>query len=358
MEWYADCIPSATQIISIQITQRDLEIMDGIDCHPLTANQLLKLSQMFESPFGHLRLMQRRLQKLSEAGYLNSWAYATTTSGCPHYYKLSRKGYRLLHGKDAILPGRRFFEAMAENHHYHTRALGDFLTHLFVTCHKNSVRIRHFSPENRLKIETGSGSLLPDAAFQLVTPDGKTFNYLIELDNGTERIRSTKAVESIERKIRGYDQHQGRFDSLDPQRYVVLFVMTRSSDRLQHIMQAVRQVMANPQRTVFLGTELQMFLNSDNPLEKQCLTDNRGRHRGIIPPLPRQQKTKPLMMPLSVKHRHKISLESASVQQAIAVASASCWKTRQNIEFRDSPNSCSPTPQICGLSQVSGWGLW
>ena len=55
------------------------------------------------------------------------------------------------------------------------------------------------------------------------------------LDNGTERIRSPQDVESIERKVRGYDLHQSSTPSFDHGRFVVLFVTTRSSDRLVHI---------------------------------------------------------------------------------------------------------------------------
>jgi hypothetical protein len=213
---------------------------------------------------------------------MRSWPYATT-GGSPHYFKLTRQGYRLLHEADDCLPGRRHFEPIAENRHFHTRALGDFLVHLIVTTHRQQVAVRNFARENALRIETGDVVLYPDCAFQLVTPDGKTFNYLTELDNGTERIRSDKAVESLERKLRGYDRHQGQYHAFDRRRYVVLFVTTRSAVRVTHILAAARGVMSNSKRTVFLGVELSKFLQNPDPVTQPCLVDNRRRHRAILP---------------------------------------------------------------------------
>ena len=40
--------------------------------------------------------------------------------------------------------------------------------------------------------------------------DGRTFSFVVEFDNGTERVRSKQDVESIERKMRGYDAHISR----------------------------------------------------------------------------------------------------------------------------------------------------
>ncbi|QDU52964.1 replication-relaxation family protein [Gimesia panareensis] len=268
---------------ALKLTERDTEILFYLDCHPLTVQQLFRLSQTFVAPFTQLRLLQRRLQKLTEAGYLQAWPYATTGVGTPHYFKLTRSGFQRLHGVQVELPRRRYFEAIAENHHGHTRALGEFLVHLLVTAHKQGVHVKNLVRENTLKIQAGDKALFPDSGFQLVTPAGKTFQYLVELDNSTERIRSNKAVESIESKLRGYDQHQGTFDSFEPDHYVVLFVTTRSSERLDHIMQAAKQVMANPRRTVFLGTHLPTFLACANPLDEVCLVDNRGRQRGLLP---------------------------------------------------------------------------
>ena len=272
----------ATKNRRLHLTDRDWEVLTLLDCHTLTAEQILRVSASFEEPFTRLRLTQRRLHRLEGSGYLRSWPYATTGSS-PHYYKLTRTGYRWLHGDDAAMPRRRYFEEIAFNHHLHTRALGDFLVHLIVSAHRQSVTVRQFSRENSLRIDVDRDTLYPDCAFQLATLSGRTFNYVVELDNGTERIRSTKATESLERKIRGYDRHQSQYSALDPRRYVVLFVTTRSSVRTDHILDAARSLMENPKRTVFLATELTALLSQPDPMIHPCLRDNHGRKRGVLP---------------------------------------------------------------------------
>jgi hypothetical protein len=275
-------VPRAKQRVGFVLTERDDDILGLLDCHPLTACQLLVLSETFDRPFPQLRLVQRRMQRLARAGYVRSWPLATT-GGSPHYFKLTRQAYRLLHGDDAPLPHRRHFEPMAPNRHMHTRALGDFLVKLHVATHRRGVLIERFAPENTLRLEADGIILFPDCAFQLRTLNGKTFNYAIELDNGTERIRSDKETDSLERKLRGYDRHQAQFHAYDPCRYVAVFVTTRSDQRLAGIMEAARRIMANPRRTVFLGTTLDAFLASNDPINESCFIDNRNCNRGLLP---------------------------------------------------------------------------
>ena len=112
---------------------------------------------------------------------------------------------------------------------------------------------------------------------------GRAFNFVIELDNGTERIRSPQDVESIERKVRGYDLHQSATPSFDHGRFVVLFVTTRSSDRLAHILQAATRIMRNPRRTLFLGVTLSAFLNHDKPLTAPLFMSPTGRQQSLVP---------------------------------------------------------------------------
>lgn len=267
----------------LHITDRDLELLAAIDFHPLTAEQLLRLSGTFHEPFTQLRLLQRRLKRLSDAGFVRSRPFATTTGASPHYFKLTRMGFRALHGDQEPVPTRRFFEEIAPGHHHHTRCLGDFLVHTLVHAGLCGATLRNFTRENDVRIEADGLTLFPDCTFQLALPSGQVFRYLVELDNGSERIRSAINTESIERKIRGYDAYQSRFDALDPLRPVVLFITTRSSERTRHILDAARQSMNNPNRTVFLAAELRTFLNATDPLRDVCLTDNRDRKRGLLP---------------------------------------------------------------------------
>lgn len=272
----------ATRNQRLHLTDRDWEVLTLLDCHPLTAEQILRVSASFENPFTRLRLSQRRLHRLESSGYLRSWPYATTSSS-PHYYKLTKTAYRLLHGDDAVMPSRRYFEEISFNHHLHSRALGDFLVHLIVSARRRRITVRELARENSWRIDVDGDFLYPDCAFQLATPTGKSFNYVVELDNGTERVRSTKATESLERKIRGYDGHQRQYSALDPRRYVVLFVTTRSPIRTDYILQAACTLMENPKRTVFLAIELDAFLSETDPFVHSSLRDNRGRRRGLLP---------------------------------------------------------------------------
>lgn len=282
-------------------TPRDYEILGAIDRCPLTASQVLKLSQSFAQPFTHERLVRRRLQVLAEAGWIRSWPYAIASrGGSPHYNKLTRTGYRLLHGDDVKLPSRRHFEATAAGHHHHTRCLAEFIVQLTIAARKNHIVVRHFARENATKLETDGFTLFPDCVFQLLTPAGRTFNFMVELDNSTETVRSRLDVESIERKIRGYDQHQSQFtDSRDPRRYCVLFVTTRSTTRLNHILDLAGMVVTNPRRTVFVGVSLEDFL-SGNPFRDAIQRDHRGLKRTLIPNIDTAKRPTTSMTPATI----------------------------------------------------------
>jgi hypothetical protein len=267
----------------LHITDRDLELLGAIELHPLTSEQILRLGSTFRQPFTQLRLLQRRLKRIADSGFIRSWPYSTTTGASPHYFKLSRTGFRLLHGEHEPLPTRRYFEAIAAGHHHHTRCLGQVLVHVLTSIVGSSTVLHNFTRENYRRIETDGFTLFPDCTFQLSLASGHTFRYFVELDNGTERVRSEIYTESIERKIRGYDAYQSQFDALDPLRPVVLFITTRSSERTRHILDAARQTMRNPNRTVFLATDMRTFLSAVDPISGVCLTDNRGRKRGLLP---------------------------------------------------------------------------
>ncbi len=191
--------------------------------------------------------------------------------------------YRVLHGSDAVLPKRRHFEEIALGHHHHTKCLADFIVQTFVAAHRLGIEIRYFARENSVRMEAGGSVLFPDCAFQLFTPSGRAFNFVVELDNGMERIRSPQDIESIERKLRGYDLHQSATPSFDHGRFVVLFVTTRSSERVAHILQAATRIMRNPRRTLFLGVTLSAFLNHDMPLTVPLFMSPSGRQQSLVP---------------------------------------------------------------------------
>lgn len=265
------------------VTPRDIEMLMALDSCPLTARQLLKLSGTFDPPFTTERRVRERLEQLRRVGWVCSWPYATTgNGGSPHYRKLTRNGFRLFHGSDTPLPSRRHFEEIGISHHHHTLSLADFIVQTFVAAHRLGIEVRYFARENSVRMEAAGSVLYPDCAFQLFTPTGRAFNFVVELDNGTERIRSPQDIESIERKLRGYDLHQSSIPSFDHGRFVVLFVTTRSSDRLTHILQAAARIMRNPKRTLFLGATLSAFLNHDAPLTAPLFLSPTGRQQSLV----------------------------------------------------------------------------
>jgi hypothetical protein len=267
---------------SRHITSRDIEILMSLDRCPLTVEQLLKLSQTFDShPFTSPRSVQERLQKLCAAGWARRWRYATASRGAsPHYYKLTLLGYRILHGENAQPVVRRQFLEIAVARHHHTMALSDFIVHTAVAADKCHHRIQGFYRENTLKLTVGDEFLFPDCAFQLVSPKGAQFNFFVELDNSTERVRSDKDTESWDRKIRLYDELQ---EKTFPRRFRVLVVTTRSLERLTHILESARDTARNPRRSLFYGVYLPEYLAQADAMVVPCFRDHRGKPVSLLP---------------------------------------------------------------------------
>lgn len=265
------------------ITTRDLHLLAAIDRVPLTPAQLFTISQTFDAPFTDVDNLRRRLRRLTDSGLIQSWPYAIATDGrSPRYFKLTREGYRLVHGPDAVLPKRRHFEVIAPGHHHHTLALADVVVRLTTLASKHGVQLEQFSREGTVRVEVGSFTVFPDATFQLRMSDGRVLNFFVELDRGTERVRSKADIESIERKLRAYDLFNARYDARDNSRPLVLFITTRSSVRVDNILAATQAVMANSKRAVFLATSLEEFLARDTFTEA-VFRDNRGLLRRLLP---------------------------------------------------------------------------
>ena len=268
---------------STKIGERDIEILTALDRTPLTPRQLCHLSQSFARPFHDEHNLRRRLRRLVDSDLIRSFPYALISEGrAPAYFKLTRQGYRTLYGQDVRLPNRRYFEEVSHGHHHHTFALAESIVHLITSGSKNGVTLNSFARENSVQLKTNATALYPDCAFQITGLSSMQFNFCVELDNGTERVRTNQDVESLERKMRGYDAHQSQFDADDPRRYLVLLITTRSKIRLQHMLDAAAAVMKNPQRTVFLGCDLSTLL-AGNPFHDAVFRDHRGLKRTLIP---------------------------------------------------------------------------
>jgi len=261
------------------VTTRDLEILAALDHCPLTALQLLKLSRTFGRPFTGERRVRERLQILCDAGRVRRSHYATADRGALNYYTLLPAGYHVLHGPDAKPPTKRYFGPIGFAREPHTRALADFVVHTAVAAHDAGVRFTGFYRENAFWLPVGGEMLYPDCAFQLIAFD-REFSFFVELDNSGQRMRSSSEdAESWQRKIRLYEAFQDRC----PLRFRVLVVTTRSTERLDHILDLASNLARNPQRALFYGTTLPRFLSEPGAVTSPCFADHRGRLVSLVP---------------------------------------------------------------------------
>jgi len=259
--------------IATQVTQRDFEILLAL-CHcPLTLEQLRRISETFRQPFPTYRRVHERMKSLANAGWIHQHVYAGSAGGRLTYYTLSPLGHRIINGPDEPLPSRRRFEPVAFAREQHTRALAEFIVQMIVTAHRSSVIFTEFWQENELRLDVRGKSLYPDCAFELVAPGARTFSFYVELDNGTQPVRSSKDLESWSRKLKLYDELQ----SASSGRFRALIVSTRSEQRLQHIMATATTFMTNPDRWLFYGLTLREFLAAENPVLTPAFRNHRGQ---------------------------------------------------------------------------------
>ncbi|HEX5314168.1 MAG TPA: hypothetical protein VFX38_04560 [Gammaproteobacteria bacterium] len=260
------------------VTDRDIEILTALDRVPLTAQQMLAVSETFSHPFGSERTVRERLQAMSDAGWIRSSLYALPSSGgSPKYYFLTRQGYGILNDPEAPPPTKRHFSPLSISRQHHTKALADFLVHMLRASHRSNVRFTEFYRENTLRLTVGEESLYPDSSFQLIV-ENRPLNFVVEIDNHTETIRSAKDTETWERKLRLYDRLQ---DSIE-NRFRVLAITTRSTDRLRHILMTAAGVLKNPQRSLVYGIDLPTFIREEEPLHRSVFRDHFGRATALI----------------------------------------------------------------------------
>src|SRR3954447_24837882 len=126
------------------LTTRDLDLLQALDHCPMTARQLLKLSETFEQPFTVERKVRGRLQLLAESGRVRRWPLAIAGRGMPHYYVLTSHGYGLLNGPDAAIPTKRWFGPVAIGRQQHTYALADFVVHTAVCAYRAGLMLTGF----------------------------------------------------------------------------------------------------------------------------------------------------------------------------------------------------------------------
>ncbi len=267
------------------LTDRDWDIFRAVAKCPLTVRQLEKLSETFAAPFQTERRLQRRLHALAAADLLRQWRYSTAGPGVPGYYTLSPESYRLIYGHDAILPGHRAFEELSSSRQQHTQALAEFIVHTVVATHRTSFEIAEFHREGSLRLKVGADFLYPDCTFRLIAPDGRTFDYFTELDNGTEAVHTHDGNGAFEQKVRFYESYKEQCKSLaKDHRFRVILVTTGTGKRLANLLNRSSELLRLKHRPLIYGITLSDYLASETPLTSERFLDNFNVRRALVPP--------------------------------------------------------------------------
>jgi hypothetical protein len=264
-----------------QIMPRDLEMLSALDYAPLTARQLEKLSATWAEPFPSDRMARERRQRMAEAKLVRPYHYAVIRSIKPeNYYVLTRRGYQLVHGPDSEPPTKGYCLPVALVRQCHQQALSDFIVHTAVGAHRSGAQLTGFRRENTIRLDAAGQSVYPDCSF-LLTADTETFRFFAEIDIGSERVRSNKDTDSIERKLRTYEA----FQALNPgARFRVLFVCVQNShNRMLNILETAAQVIREPNRTLFYAITLADYLATMFPVAVPRFIDHRGRFHSLLP---------------------------------------------------------------------------
>ncbi len=293
-EEYADLRRMASSSPRRQITERDISVFTTLDRCPLTAEQLLRVSNSFAQPFTSLRRVQERLRQLTCSRLIQSWWY-TSSTGCPvRYHKLSPATYRLLHGPDTRPRSKQMFSEISPSRHRHTQALADFIVHTTLAANFRGLRIRNFHGEDRLRVDIGEEYFFPDASFQLVSPADYRFNFFVEVDCGTETVYSDRLdVDHWQRKLHRYIQlHQS-----GGRRFRLLVVAVTSEKRLQNILDLAGRMTKGLDFRLVYGTLLADYLATADALFKPCFLSPDNREVSLLTHLARhEQPPKPFLL--------------------------------------------------------------
>lgn len=271
-------------------------MLAALDYGPLTGRQLEKLSDAWAEPFPSGRMARERLQRMAEAKLVKPYNYAVVRSIKPeNYYVLTRRGYQLVHGPDSEPPTKEYCSPIALVRQFHQQALSDFIVHTAIGAHRSGIQLTGFRRENTIRLDAGGRSVYPDSSFLLTNKD-EHFRFYAELDTGSERIRSDKDTDSIERKLRTYDAFQTLQSGA---RFRVLFVCVQSSrDRMLHILETAARVISDPNRTLFYGITLTDYLTTLYPVTSPRFLDHRGGQHSLIPDV----KAASLLSPAELHH--------------------------------------------------------
>ena len=269
------CYRAAQPLNSI-LQPRDLDLFRALARGPLTVHQIQRISTTFSLPYPSVRRLQRRLRILTGDGLLRRHWYATPGPGAVAYYTLSLTAERIVTG-DAL---PRIWRPIGISRQNHVRCLQDFLVHTFSEAFRVGIEVTDFAAEDTLELAVGERKVRPDAAFSLIGVGLPSRRYYIEIDNGTEPVRSDKRRDSFEKKLLTYEALR---DS--GERFRVLGVVTTSQARTNHLLTLAAAIARDSGRTLFYAIHIADYLAAEDVLRKQVFRDHRGRVVSLMPSL-------------------------------------------------------------------------
>lgn len=272
----------------ILLTDRDRSLLHVLSRTPATTALLLRASSTFEGgSFTDDRRLRERLTALSAAGLARFWPAFLGSGGLQNYYKLTPAGFAALHGPDAELPPRAFFQEISPSHFDHTLRLADAVVTLHVAAHARRIEIVRFYRENELTLTVGQDRLQPDGFVRLAC-DGRTFNFAIEIDTSQESIDSPSAS-SIRRKIGLYHAYQEQAFAdwhaagkrWEEPRFRVVF-LTPTIMRAYHILAFTRQIAMHRSRRLVYAATQSSFCSDAAALTNPLFLDHFGNWQALV----------------------------------------------------------------------------
>ncbi|MBW3598962.1 MAG: replication-relaxation family protein [Planctomycetes bacterium] len=267
----------ATPHVSFQ--DRDADILRLL--HQLgaaTPPHIHTASRAWADPFTDLHTIRRRLRKLQGAGWIRSYPLATHLPDARHYYRITRRGFRMLH-PDAPMPEETLFRAIADSRQRHTFALAEILTHTVATAAMHRIRIHQFRREDEVTLEAHGLAVSPDH-FLLLETGGRMFNLFLEVDRGTEPVEAV-GLNSVRAKLAAYEAYQDLALAQWRFRFRVAF-LTTSINRVHTILGSALKLAKNPDRLVCYAATFDAYLAEDDPLRSPLFLDHHGRFQSLV----------------------------------------------------------------------------
>lgn len=283
--WYANgrCMSNR-----VSLSSRDLSLLRLLSWTPATTALLLRASATFDGdPFTDERRLRERLQALSTAAIVRSWATAHAGGGLQNYYKLTPTGFAILSGVEVPRPAQAFFAEVTPSLFAHTFRLAEVIVEALRACHGRRVGIERFNRENELAFRVGTHQVQPDCFFRLAC-GGRVFNLAFEIDNGTASVDSF-AANGIRQKLTVYHAYQDQVLSRwltagkkwERPRFRVVF-LTQSAARAYHILSLAEEITRNKARRLVYAATHADFVTDSDPLMAPIFLDHFGHWHSLV----------------------------------------------------------------------------